>query len=70
VTAILLVGNRLAGTGHPAGLLERLAAELGAELRTVEDHPAARLATRQWLGDHAAPPTAGLLYTTDAADEH
>jgi diacylglycerol kinase family enzyme len=58
VTAILLVGNRLAGTGHPAGLLERLAAELGAELLTVEDHPAARVATRQWLADHAAQPAA------------
>jgi hypothetical protein len=56
VTAILLVGNRLAGTGHPAGLLKRLAAELGAELRTVEDHPAARLATRQWGAEPTPPP--------------
>jgi diacylglycerol kinase family enzyme len=58
VTAILLVGNRLAGTGQPAGLLERMAAELGAELRAVDDHPAARQATRQWLAEHAGRPTA------------
>ncbi len=58
MTAILLVGNRLAGTGHQAGLLERLAAELAAELRTVEDHPAARQATRQWLAGHPTQPTA------------
>ena len=58
MTAILLIGNRLAGTGHPAGMLERLAAELGAELRAVDDHPAARRATRDWLAENAGRPSA------------
>ncbi|MEP7104524.1 MAG: diacylglycerol kinase family protein [Chloroflexota bacterium] len=58
MTAILLVGNRLAGTGHQSGLLERLSTELGAQLQVVDNHPAARRATWEWLAGHASQPTA------------
>jgi len=49
VSATLLVGNRIAGTGIDSHLLERLAEILDAELIAVDNHQDARQATRDWL---------------------
>jgi diacylglycerol kinase family enzyme len=52
VSRTLLVGNRIAGTGVDPNLLDRLAEILEAELRTVDSHPEARQATKDWLATH------------------
>lgn len=57
----LLVGNRQAGTGLEAGLLQRLAGILDADLEIVAGHPEARQATSDWLATKPKPPPAAVI---------